>query len=52
MDVAEEDNDIIHVEGVDEGVQVHVDLEDAIGYIGAEHDFAFVFGHGRSWARS
>ena len=44
--VADEDDDVIHIEGVVEGVKGRVDLEDAAGYVGAEHDLAFVFVNG------
>ena len=45
MGVAEEDDEVIHVEGVIEGVKGRVDLEDAAVYIRAEHDLVFVFVH-------
>ena len=42
MGVAEEDNEVIYIEGVNKGVNVCVDLEDAAGYFGVEYDFTFV----------
>ena len=41
--VADKDDDIVYIEGVVEGVEVCVDLEDAAGYLRAEHDFPFIF---------
>ena len=46
MDVTKEDNDVIYVEGVIDGVNVHVDFEDAACYVRAEHDVAFVLVEG------
>ena len=38
LGVAEEDNEVIHVEGVVKSVKVRVDLKGAAGYVRVEHD--------------
>ena len=43
MGVAEEDNDVVYVEGVVEGVK-GVDLEDATDCVGAENDYFCALG--------